>query len=187
MKNLIYLLITVLFISVFISCEEDEDNPSPFTTITLGAQDNTTTGGFYSFNEEKVYTMSEAFSNQAAIDLLCFYDSSDSITISSPGANITGIFSGDNSPENWDVTNTTYLYQVDPQIFGTDEFSALSSTDAIIETLYNTDQAKRKAKDLKVDQIFAFKRQNNQYGLFKVLQVINGNDGSIKIEYIIKE
>ena len=191
MKKLIYLFIFALIASTaFVSCDDDDDS-SPFKTITLGAQSNEDIDGFYSFNNEKTYSMEKAAQNQATIDLLCFYEFTDShqnyTTISSPGANITGIFTGDNSPENWTVTDTTYFYELDPTVFTVTQFDALTGNDAIIETLFNADEAKRKAKDLQVDDMYAFQTEDNYYGIFKVVSVVQGETGYVEIKYILNK
>jgi len=93
MKKLIYfVLFAFIASSAFVACDDDES--SPFKTIKLGAQDNTTVGGFYSFSKQKVYTLEQAFADQVSIDLICFYElHNDNFTsIASPGANIRDIF-----------------------------------------------------------------------------------------------
>ena len=188
MKKIIYLLaLTFIASSVFMACDDD-DNPSPFKRITLGAQDNTTIGGFYSIADQKVYTLDQATTKQETIDLLCFYEEGrNNITIASPGANITGIFTGDNSPENWTVTDTTYFCQVDSAVFYVDAFDALTENDAIIQTLFDTENNYRKAKLLEENDIYAFQTEDNLYGLFKVVSVTQGETGSVEIDYIIKK
>lgn len=92
------LLLALLAIFTLGSCDDDDDNDSRGTFVTLGAQSNTSTGAFYSILEGKVYTQDEAFQSQESIDLLCFYENTDEhqnfTTLSSPGANIVGIFTG---------------------------------------------------------------------------------------------
>jgi hypothetical protein len=189
MKKLIYLFLFAFIASAtFVSCDDDEDKiESPFKTVILGAQSNTVIDGFYSINEEKTYTMDEAFANQATIDLLCFYEEGrNDISLSSPGANITDIFTGDNNPENWTVTDTTYFYQLD-STFTSIQFAALSEDDAIIETLFNAEEGKRKAKLLQVDDSYAFQTEDNYYGILRVISVTQGETGSVEFEYIIKK
>lgn len=193
MKKLIYLFIFALVASTaFISCDDDDDS-SPFKTVTLGAQDNTDMGGFYSFTTEKVYNMADANTNQASVDLLCFYELTDShqnyTTLSSPGANITDIFTGDDTPENWTTLNTTYFYElnVDATVLSPTAFDALVETDAMIETLFNSEEAKRKAKDLQVDDIYAFETEDGTNGIFKVVSVVGGETGYVQIKYILKK
>ncbi|MGC9375578.1 MAG: hypothetical protein ACP5DQ_11130 [Bacteroidales bacterium] len=192
MKKLIYLfLFTFIASSTFIACDDDDDSSTPFKTVTLGAQNNTTTGGFYSIVNDQVYTLEDAFANQELIDFLCFYELTEThanyTTIASPGANIKEIFAGNYDFENWDTTKTTYLYQLEETEFTPEQFDALTKTDEIIESLYDAENAKRKAKDLKVDDIYAFQTEDGAYGIFKVTAVTQGEDGSVEFKYIIKK
>jgi len=190
MKKLIYLfLFAAIASTTFVSCDDDDDKKeSPFKTVVLGAQENTTIDGFYSFNEEKTYTMDEAAANQATIDLLCFYEEGkNNISLSSPGANITDIFTGDNAPENWTVQDTTYFFQLEATTFTVAQFDALSANDVIIETLFNSEEGRRKAKLLEVDDIYSFQTEDNYYGLLKVTEVVQGTNGSVEFQYILKK
>lgn len=185
MKKLIYLLL-VAFIATatFVSCEDEEETKSPFVTVQLGAQDNTTYGGFYSIIENKVYTQDVAFTKQDRIDFLCFYEEGNDIALASPGANITGIFTGSTSPENWTVTDTTWYNQTDLTPV---QFDALTATDELIVSSYSEVDARRKAKYLAVNDIYAFKTQDAKYGLFKVTEVGPDSIGYVKFTYIIKK
>ena len=122
MKNKKTLFTNLVLISMFlisiVACKKTDDTvtsdpvitPKPTsTTVTMGAQFNTTYGGFYSVGTKTSYTMNSAFQNQSAIDLLCFYEaaSGNNITVASPGSNITGIFTGTSSVENWTTKKTT--------------------------------------------------------------------------------
>lgn len=191
MKKLLYLLaLAFIASSTFIACDKDDD-ASPMRRVKIGAQENTTIGGLYSFNNETVYTLEQASQNQSTIDLLCFYentpDRQNNITLASPGANIRDIFEGDNAPGNWDITDTTYFYQLETTDLTITQFDALNETDVLIETLYNEEESKRKAKDLKVDDIYAFNTEDNYYGILKVVAVTQGATGSVEIEYILKK
>ncbi|HSH51709.1 MAG TPA: hypothetical protein VK982_08290, partial [Bacteroidales bacterium] len=151
MKKLLYLfLFTFIASTTFIACDDDDDPSTPFKTVILGAQDNTTVGSFYSIANDKVYTLEAAYANQEAIDFLCFFELTDShqnyTTIASPGASIKEIFTGNYDFENWDTTKTTYLYQLIETEFTPEQFNSLTETDAIIESLYDEENAKRKAK-----------------------------------------
>jgi hypothetical protein len=173
---------TVAFIVT--SCKKDEG--STVKTVKIGAQANAGTGGFYSVTENKVYMMDAAAQNQAMIDILCFYEeaNSNNIAISSPGAGITGIFTGNSAPENWTTQNTTYYTKT---ALTTAQFDALAETDQLIVTSFDTANAYRKAKDLKIDDIYSFKTQAEAYGLFKVTEVVQGADGSVTYEVKVKK
>jgi hypothetical protein len=185
MKKLFYFLMLYLTVSaLLISCDKDEEEE--VKKATLGAQDNTSTGGFYSVSENKVYTMDQGFQNQGVIDILCFYEQANgnNIAIASPGSGITGIFTGASSVENWTTLNTTRFTKTDLTVA---EFDALAETDLLIETSYDTANNFRKAKDLQLDDIYAFKTQAEAYGLFKVTEVVQGTDGSVAFEVKVKK
>jgi hypothetical protein len=154
--------------------------------VRIGAQDNTATGGFYSVSGNKVYTMDDAAQHQDIIDLLCFYEAANgnNITIASPGSNITGIFEGDNAPSGWTTKNTTYFTKTTLTV---EQFDALEETDQLIESSYDTANAYRKAKDLKVDDIYAFQIQAGTYCILKVTDVVQDSIGSVEFEIKVKK
>jgi len=185
MKKLSYLLLFAFIAStLFISCDEDEAEKSPFVKVKIGAQDNTTIGSFYSINDNKVYTQDQAATKQEKIDFLCFFEEGNDISLASPGANITDIFTGATSPETWTTTDTTWFYQTE---LTTVQFDALTEDDELILTSYNADEARRKAKLLTVDEIYAFKTQDAYYGLLKVTEVAQDSIGYVKFTYILKK
>lgn len=179
-------IVAVAFAIAFAGCEKDENDPADNKNIVkLGAQANTSTGGFYSISEKKVYTLAQAAQNQEKIDILCFYEVGNDIAIASPGANITDIFGGGaDDPANWTVKNETRYSQVETltQV----DFDALQDGDAAIEALYNVDSNYRKAKELSVDDVYAFKTANGTYGVLWVTDVILGEEGYVEFEYKIK-
>lgn len=161
--------------------------------FTLGAQTNTTIGGFYSIATELVYTLDQAYANQDKIDLLCFYEHDathiNDITISSAGANITGIFGGGaNDPSSWTTKNLT-LFTPPATAITTTQFDALHQNDPAIQGYYDVTvtSGNKKAKQLLVDNIYAFKTAGNVYGLFKVTNVVQGADGSVQVELKLRK
>jgi hypothetical protein len=185
MKKVFYFLMMLITASFFVaSCSEDEE--PEVKSATLGAQENTVAGGFYSVSENKVYTMDAASQNQAAIDILCFYEEANgnNIAVASPGTGISGIFTGDNAPENWTTQNTTYFNKTELTV---SQFDALAETDELIVTAYDTAIDSRKSKDLKIDEVVAFKTEAGVNGLFKVTEVVQGTDGSVGFEVKVKK
>jgi hypothetical protein len=185
MKKLFYFLMVVMTVSFFVTACNKDDNPST-KVATLGAQDNATTGGFYSVSQDKVYTQDAAYQNQAVIDILCFYEAANgnNIAIASPGTGISGIFNGESAPENWTTQNTTYYTKT---TLTPAQFDALAETDELIVTSFDTANAYRKAKNLVVDDIYAFKTQAEAYGLFKVTAVVQDTIGSVTFEVKVKK
>ena len=186
MKKLFFLLLILALTGIIlVSCDKEEDEPQ-YVTVAIGAQDNDNTGGFYSVSEKKVYTMDQAFQNQSAIDILCFYEEANgnNIAIASPGSGITGIFTGASSVENWTTTDTTFFSTT---TLTPEQFDALENTDALIESSFDTENQRKKAKDLKVDDIYAIHIQSGEYGLLKVTAVTQGTNGSVTFELKMKK
>jgi hypothetical protein len=178
MKNKFSLiLITATIFSVFTACEKK--NESKYVTVTLGAQANTVDDGFYAVSENESFTITKASLNQSEIDIFCFYEAEtgNNIALASPGTGITGIFFGIAAPANWTIQNTTYFYQT---ALTASQFDAVQEKDNLIVSSFSQDNARRKAKDVQVGQVWSFKTADEYYGLLKVTEVIQGSDGSVK-------
>ena len=155
-------------------CEKDKEDPS----VTIGAQANTTVPGFYSVSLDKTYTMSQAADNAAMIDIFCFYEAEtgNNIALASPGSGIRDIFTGDDIPDKSTIKNTTYFFQTS---LTATQFEAVQDGDALIETSFDTDNARKKAKDVQVGQVWAFKTQDGTYGLLHATAVTQGTNGTV--------
>lgn len=184
MRKTISLIITLSAIFTLASCEKEEKDSK--VEATIGAQSNTTTGGYYSVSKKKVYTQSEAFADQGSIDILCFYEleGGNNIALAGPGSGITGIFTGDDAPENWTTQNETFFLIT---ALTAAQFDALVETDALIETSFIEADARRKAKDMQVGMVVSFKTADGTFGLLKILEVAQGADGKVKFEVKIKK
>jgi len=180
--------IALLFSVAFTGCEKDDPEPTK-NIAKLGAQSNTTFGGFLSVSEKKVYTLSLASQNQDKIDILCFYEAEtgNNIALAAPGSNITGIFTGDAAPENWTTKNQTF-FTLPTSVITVAQFDALKDGEAIIESYFNAEQTSgnRKAKDMKIDDIWTFKTQSGTFGILKVTAVEQGATGYVEFEYKTK-
>jgi len=181
-----FLLAMMIFVA---GCKKDED-PEPQKNIArLGAQSNTAVGGFLSVSAKKVYTMSEAFQQQDKIDILCFYEeaSGNNIALAAPGTGIDGIFTGDNAPDNWTTTNQTYFTNPATEIT-TIQFDQLTDGDAVIQGYYDetVTSGNRKKKDMKVNDMYAFKTAAGTFGVLKVTAVEQGASGYVEFEYKVK-
>lgn len=174
----------------FTGCKDDNDEPQK-NIVKLGAQSNTTIGAFYSVTEKKVYTQALAFENQAKIDLLCFYEVTDSqqnyTTLSSPGANITGIFTGETAVTNFTTKNLT-KFTLPATALTVAQFDQIVDGDASIATFYNSTitSGNKKAKQLAIDNIYAFLTQDGTYGLFKVISLSSPESETGWIEFELK-
>lgn len=185
-KTISMLAAALLLAFGFSGCDKDDPEPEVKKNIAkLGAQANTSIGGFYSISEKEVYTIDVAAQNQDKIDILCFYEEGNDIAIASPGANITDIFGGgENDPVNWTTQNETRYCQV--ETLTAEQFDALSDGDVAIEALYDIENAFRKAKLLSIDDIYAFRTLSGTYGVLMVTDVILGEDGYVEFEYKIQ-
>ncbi|HQO50674.1 MAG TPA: hypothetical protein PK939_09615 [Bacteroidales bacterium] len=188
-KSLLLLSCFLMAAIIFVSCKKDEDESPKKNIATLGAQDNTTAGGFLSVSTKTVYTMAQASEHQDKVDILCFFEEAggNNIAIAAPGTGITGIFSGNQAPENWTTKNQTYFTNPATEIT-TAQFDQLVDGDAVIQGYYDetVTSGNRKKKDLKVDDIYAFKTAAGTYGLLKVTAVVQGATGAVTFEYKLK-
>lgn len=155
---------------------------------TLGAQDSETPG-FLSVSNGEVYTLEDAYENQGVIDIFCFYEEGNDIALAGPNSNITGIFSSEvdadpMDPANWETKNETRFFEV--STLTVEQFDALADGDESIQSYYDENEGRRKAKMLAVDDIYAFKTADETYGLLKVTAVEDGNTGSVTFEYKVK-
>lgn len=158
--------------------------------VTLGAQSNLTTGAFYSLDLDQVYDWDGALTVQDTIDLLCFYehvepDYINDITLSSPGANIRGIFPDDFA--DWTIKNTTRFCGDPLSTITVEQFDALRQNDSSIPTYYPEDDNYRKATNLEAGQIYSFKSWDGIYGLVKVISTSLSEDGSVTFELKLKK
>lgn len=160
-----------------------------YTDIVLGAQNNTTAKGFLSFSNSAstLYSMDEAFNHQADVDMFLFYENTAShvnlMTLAAPGSNITGIFTGASSPENYTTKNLTYFVKTD---LSTTVFDAITS-DAMIVLSYDPNNKFKKAKVLAVGDVYAFLLASGKYGLLKVTDVTGVEDGTVKFTVKIQK
>jgi len=184
MKKILNLLLVAAVLLLTSSCEEKDEVKKKINT--LGAQSNTTVGGYYSVAGNTVYTQANAFANQAAIDILCFYEleTGNNIALASPGTGITGIFTGDTAPENWTTKNITNFLNT---TITAEQFDAIAETDQIIVSSFVEADARKKAKDMQPGMVVSFKTTDGTYGLLKVMEVVQGATGSVKFEVKIKK
>lgn len=153
-----------------------------YSAVVLGAQANTTEPSFFSISDGTTYFQSDAFENQAKIDMFCFYEDStyasgknNFTTLAAPGSNITEIFNGNTAPENYTTKNITYFVETS---LTAAQFDAITNDEGILQS-YDPSNQFKKAKNLKAGEVWAFKTAGGKYGLLKVLNVVTGADGSL--------
>ncbi len=143
-------------------------------SVTLGAQNNATTGSFLDVKNVAVYTLAQAYAVQDSIEICYYYDflQGENNVIASPDANIdASVYTGAYGLTNWTVRNETRYLET--TLTETD-FNAVAN-DSLLIASFNYPLSKRKAKNLSQGKIFSFKTSKGKLGLFKVLNV-NGTD-----------
>ena len=155
-----------------------------YTAILMGAQSNAATESFLSLrgNEATLYKQAEAFGNQAAIDMFCYFEGGQ-MSLASPGGNIAGIFTGATSPENYTIKNLTQFAKTTYTVADFDS----GENDAIIFYGLNTGQLTVKAGALAVHDVYAFRLQSDLIGMFKVLKIDDNASGTLEIAIKIKK
>jgi hypothetical protein len=162
-------------------------NVNHIPSIVFGAQNNASIGSFYSLSTEQIYAQSDAFNNQSLINLLCFYDliEAEDNTISSPGANIdASVYTGTTGLPNWTTINTTRFEYKD--LLTVADFDACSNDSLILSNTFPFAVGKRKAKNLSAGDIYSFVTDAGQKGLFKVVNVVGQESGSVEIAIKMK-
>lgn len=154
-------------------------------SVILGFQNNPSIGSFYSLSTRKEYFLNEAFEEQSKIHLAAFYDAAgDEHVIASPGANIPdGIFDGNEGIDHWDILNTSRFVYSD---ITSEQFDNCHSDSLLYQSTFTFEIGKRKAKNLKINDIYAFISDQGNFGLFKVTQVSGSIEGSVEIEIKMK-
>ncbi len=175
-----------VFLTIFKADSSEFGEILYYKDIVLGAQNSSEFGNFYSYDLNQVFSLEEAFQQQEKMDLVYFFDliEGEESTIASPGASIhESVFTGDFGLNNWNSTNTTRFSLADISI---DQFNNITNDSLIHITNFEFASGKRKSKNLKTGDIYAFNNDNKK-GLFIVTQVIGTNDGSIGIEIKIQK
>jgi hypothetical protein len=156
-----------------------------YNNIILGAQENITIGNYFSLSNGQLYTQAEAFNNQELIDIIYYYDTSgDANTLASPAANLSGIISGEDSPQNWAVKRTT-RYSREALAIDDHDFNSTDNDSLIIANLFN--DGGRKAKQLENNQYFGIQTNENKYGIIRIETVNGQTSGDIQISLILQE
>lgn len=179
----------VTSITVTVTGEFGEINT--YNVVLLGAQDNVDVESFLSLSNNTTvkYMQGDAFNHQADIDMFCFYEDTPEnqnfMTLAAPGSGIEGIFTGNSSPDNYTVKNTTRF--VKAEITAT-QFDQITNDGALIFSYKaNEDNARRKASKLTADDVYSFKIQSGLYGLLKVISVNGTETGTLEMAIKIQK
>lgn len=177
MKRKLALVMMLPLAALLLSgCEKDNNKED--ISVTLGAQSNATVPGFYAVGGNKTYTIVQAAADPDNIDIFCFYEaaSDNNICLASPGSGIKDIFTDVNKPDSWSTKNLTFFFQT---TLTADQFNAVQNGDSLIETSYDSDNARKKAKDIQVGHVWSFLTADGIHGLLLVTAVSQGINGSV--------
>lgn len=156
-----------------------------FGPLTLGAQNNPSGESFFSFVNNSIYTIEEAYNNQEIIHLLYYFDelTGEDNVISSPGANIDeSVFPQETiGLTNWETRFTTRFIEK-TAIVSVEEFDAAENDSLILAHTFEFSSGKRKCKNLSANDIFAFVTEDQKEGLIKVIRVVGEKEGSVEFE-----
>jgi hypothetical protein len=153
--------------------------------ITLGAQFNSSLESFYSFSDNSVYYIADAFNNQENIHFVYFYDNitDEENVLTGTGANIDeSVF----PQENVGIVNWTSRYTIrfvrKTNLISIEDFDNCDNDSLMLANTFEFATGKRKAKNLVNDDIFSFVTQDQRIGFLKVINVVGENAGSIEFE-----
>ncbi|MFO7613215.1 MAG: hypothetical protein R6W71_01100 [Bacteroidales bacterium] len=148
-----------------------------FSMRIMGSYLSVTGSSFASINGN-VYTMAEAFANQAIIDLLYWWGASAFATIGAPDdENANLVYTGPNGLQNWTTKNGTRFKTT--TVTAT-EFDALNDGALIIDAATGSDQTR--IGSLTVGNVIAFITVTGKHGLIKVVNINDGAAGDITID-----
>ncbi len=158
-----------------------------YNNITLNAQNSVGGKSFLSFANGTTYALQDAFGVQQTINLLYYYDaiSGEANTIASPGANVdASVFIGTYGLSNWTIKNTSRFY---PITLTQQQFEAISDPVFVINS-YSESQGKRKAKNLKVGDVYSFKDESTgKYGIFRAYEVVGEDAGKVVFSIVMQK
>ena len=162
-----------------------------YLNVQLGAQNNSSVGGFFSLSTGNVYTLEEGYNNQELINLVYYYDNytdklEESI-VASPGANIEDvIFTGEYALLDWQVRNSTRFSRSQPDISSVEFDNAQNDSILIANTFYYPNGG-RKTKFLESGDIYIFVLEDNRTGMFKVVSTSGTTSGDIIIDIKVQK
>lgn len=154
-----------------------------YSSVLLGAQNNTGKGGFISFQTQPAttYTLEVAFINQAKIDLLFYSDLLTNSTLASPGSDIPdNLYPGSRNISLWSVHTVSRFLKSEMTV---QDFNVITN-DAPIVNSWSDTRSVSKAGDLKTDDIWLIKLQSGKRGAILIKRIVAGADG--EIEFAIK-
>ncbi|MCX7955309.1 MAG: hypothetical protein N3A01_09020 [Bacteroidales bacterium] len=152
-----------------------------YTGKVLGGQSNASVGSFFSTSNGNVYTLSAATSNQALIDIIYYYGSTNLATFAAPSDPTVNGGSGNfDWCTNWTTKNNTKFIKVTNI-----NFDNLSATTDISGVSFAN--ATTKVNQLAVNDVIAFKTANNKIGFAKITDIQTGGAGTITFSVKVQQ
>jgi hypothetical protein len=162
-----------------------ENATTPINTFTmkiLGSYQSSYGSSFASL-DGTVYSMNDAYNNQASIDFLYWWGSSTSATIGAPDdANANLVYTGATGLPNWTIKNATRFQTT---ALTAAEFDAINDGNVLATNASGAD--KTRIGTLAVGNVFAFKSVTGKSGLIKVTNITTGAAGDITIDVKVEE
>ncbi|NVO09379.1 MAG: hypothetical protein HXX16_05395 [Bacteroidales bacterium] len=94
------------------------------------------------------------------------------------------MFTGTNGLSNWTIKNTSRFY---PITLTQQQFEAISDPVFVINS-YSESQGKRKAKNLKVGDVYSFKDESTgKYGILRVYEVAGEDAGKVVFSIVMQK
>lgn len=168
-----------------VTVTEPEATINEYSARMMGGQTNATLGSFMDADLGVVYKSADVETNQATVDLVYFFGTSNQATLAAPDdTDANTAHSGNSSLENWTTKNDT---RFSTTTMTPAEFDAVNDASEIqAETVAATET---KLNMLDVDQVGAFVTADGKSGLFKVVSITgtSGSDRAIEIEVKIEK
>jgi hypothetical protein len=165
---------------------ESAYTPTPirsFTMKVLGSYDSPTGSSFASI-DGTVYTMAEAFANQAKVDFLYWWGGTTDATLGAPDdANANLVFTGANGLPNWTTKKNATRFKATTLTVA--EFDAITDGNVLATNAAGSDQTR--AGELVIDDVVAFITESGKHGLVKVTANTAGAAGDITIDVKVEE
>jgi hypothetical protein len=148
-----------------------------YSAVLMGAQSNANVGSFYDVENNTVFTLNEANSNQEAVDFVYYYGSTNAATIAAPNDETVNGGSGDFTwTQDWTTQNATAFYKL------TDvDFDAIQTTTDVDNALEGQTSPLSKVTQLAVGDVVGFTTVAGTNGVFKVTDISGTSDGTITI------
>lgn len=154
-----------------------------WTERILGSWSNPIGSSFASINGN-VYTIDQAFANQALIDYMYWWGASTSATIGAPDdANAALVFNeGQYQLANWTTKNATRFKTT---TVTSAAFDNIATAAEIVDVATGADQTRIGA--LATDQVIAFITVTGKRGLIRVNSFVAGSDGTMTVDVKVEK